>query len=259
MITFSVITCTYNASETLQRTLNCVLSQTWPHVEHLIIDGASTDGTLEMALRYKENSDVEENGHSVTVVSERDKGLYDAMNKGLDRATGTYVVFLNAGDVYPSPDTLELIAGSVGEDELLPGVLYGDTDIVDATGHFLRHRRLQPPEDGLSWHSFRQGMLVCHQAFYARMDLAKRTHYDLRYRYSADVDWCIRIMKAADHENLPLKNVEMVAVNFLDGGMTTKYHRASLRERFRVMCRHYGFLSTLGMHLWFVFRAVFKK
>lgn len=259
MITFSVITCTYNACGTLMRTLNSVMSQTWPHVEHLIIDGSSSDGTLEMALRYKENSDVEENGHSVSIVSERDKGLYDAMNKGLARATGDYVVFLNAGDVYPSPDTLELIAGSVGEGEQLPAVLYGDTDIVNGEGHFLRHRRLQPPQEGLSWHSFRQGMLVCHQAFYARTDVAKRTAYDQRYRYSADVDWCIRIMKAAEHDALPLKNVDMVVVNYLDGGMTTKNHRASLRERFSVMRRHYGLLSTLGMHLWFVFRAVFKK
>lgn len=241
------------------RTLNSVMSQTWPHVEHLIIDGASSDGTLEMALRYKENSDVEENGHSVRVLSERDKGLYDAMNKGIGMATGDYLVFMNAGDVFPSEDTLELIADSVGDGERLPGVLYGDTDIVDEAGCFLRHRRLAPPREGLSWRSFREGMLVCHQAFYAHTDLAKRTPYDIRYRYSADVDWCIRIMKDAEREHLPLKYVGMVIVNYLDGGMTTKNHRASLRERFCVMRRHYGLLPTLGMHLWFFFRVFLKK
>lgn len=192
------------------------------------------------------------------VVSEKDRGLYDAMNKGIQKATGDYLVFLNAGDVFPSPDTLELVASSVGDGEELPGVLYGNTDIVDDEGHFLRHRRLQPPER-LTWRSFRQGMLVCHQAFYARTDLAKANPYNMQYRFSADVDWCIRVMKAAERQGLPLRNVEAVVVNYLDGGMTVKNHRASLRERFRLMRHHYGLLPTLAMHAWFVLRSVLKK
>ncbi|HEY9551308.1 MAG TPA: glycosyltransferase, partial [Prevotella sp.] len=138
-------------------------------------------------------------------------------------------------------------------------VLYGDTDIVDKQGRFLRHRRLSPPKSGLSWRSFRQGMLVCHQAFYARTDLAKTTPYDLSYRFSADVDWCIRIMKAAETRKLVLKNVHAVVVNYLDGGMTVQNHRASLKERFRLMCRYYGWLPTIFMHAWFVFRSIVKK
>lgn len=192
------------------------------------------------------------------VVSEKDRGLYDAMNKGIQKATGDYLVFLNAGDVFPSPDTLELVASSVGDGEELPGVLYGNTDIVDDKGHFLRHRRLQPPER-LTWRSFRQGMLVCHQAFYARTDLAKANPYNMQYRFSADVDWCIRVMKAAERQGLPLRNVEAVVVNYLDGGMTVKNHRASLRERFRLMRHHYGLLPTLAMHAWFVLRSALKK
>lgn len=192
------------------------------------------------------------------VVSEKDRGLYDAMNKGIQKATGDYLVFLNAGDVFPSPDTLELVASSVGDGEELPGVLYGNTDIVDDEGHFLRHRRLQPPER-LTWRSFRQGMLVCHQAFYARTDLAKANPYNMQYRFSADVDWCIRVMKAAELQGLPLRNVDAVVVNYLDGGMTVKNHRASLRERFRLMRHHYGLLPTLAMHAWFVLRSVLKK
>ena len=174
------------------------------------------------------------------------------------KATGDYLVFLNAGDVFPSPDTLELVASSVGDGEELPGVLYGNTDIVDDEGHFLRHRRLQPPER-LTWRSFRQGMLVCHQAFYARTDLAKANPYNMQYRFSADVDWCIRVMKAAERQGLPLRNVEAVVVNYLDGGMTVKNHRASLRERFRLMRHHYGLLPTLAMHAWFVLRSALKK
>lgn len=253
MIAFSLITCTYNAGHEIQRTLDSVLAQTYPAVEHLIVDGRSADDTVARAEAYRQRSAEAGNGHRVSVTSEPDGGLYDAMNKGLARATGDYVVFLNAGDVLPSADTLEHVAASVGEGERLPGVLYGLADIVDDEGRFLRHRRLQPPAV-LSWRSFRHGMLVCHQAFYARRDLAQATPYDLRYRFSADVDWCIRVMKRAEDARLPLRGVGEVLVNYLDGGMTVRHHRASLLERFRVMTCHYGWLSTVAMHLWFVVR-----
>lgn len=258
MVVFSIITCTYNAESVLQRTLDSVLEQTYSHVEHIIVDGASTDATLDRVEAYKQKSDAEDWCHEVRVKSEPDRGLYDAMNKGIQRATGQYVLFLNAGDTFPSADTLELVAESVGEGEEPPAVLYGDTDVVDNDGRFLRHRRLSPPRR-LTWRSFMKGMLVCHQAFYARTDLAKATPYDLHYRFSADVDWCIRIMRLARRRRLPMRNVGAVVVNFLDGGMTTTNHRASLKERFHVMAHHYGFVPTVIMHAWFVVRSLFKK
>lgn len=258
MITFTIITCTYQAAEVLGRTLDSVLMQTHGYVEHLVVDGMSTDGTVALAEDYRRRSDAAGNGHRVVVLSEKDHGLYDAMNKGIARATGDYLVFLNAGDVLPSCDTLTQIACSVADGETLPGVLYGDTDVVDNDGHFLYHRRLQPPSN-LSWRSFRHGMLVCHQAFYARTDLARQTPYDLSYRYSADVDWCIRVMKAAEAQGLVLRNVGLVVVNYLAGGMSIKNHRASLKERFSIMSRHYGWLTTVAMHLWFVVRAVLRR
>jgi glycosyltransferase involved in cell wall biosynthesis len=259
MITFTIITCTYNAASVLQRTLDSVLKQTYQNVEHIILDGKSKDDTLQIAERYKLVSDnVEETRHQVIVVSEPDKGLYDAMNKGIDKATGNYIVFLNAGDVFPTEDTLETIANSVGEGEELPGVLYGETDVVDDNGTFIRHRRLQVPK-ALSWRSFKWGMLVCHQAFYARVDLARENHYNLNYRLSADVDWCIRIMKSAEQHHLSLCNVNAVIVNYLDGGMSIKNHKASLKERYRIMSSHYGFIQTSLLHLWFVIRSLLKK
>lgn len=258
MIRFSIVTVTYNAGELLRRTAETVLAQTYPCVEHLIIDGCSKDNTVEIAREYKDANDEQDNGHEVIVVSEPDKGLYDAMNKGLRRATGDYILFLNAGDGLLSESTLERIAGCVGEGEELPAVLYGDTDIVDANYRFLRHRRLSPPEK-LSWRSFRRGMLVCHQAFYARLDIAREQLYDDRYRYSADVDWCIRVMKEAEKRRLPLRNVNAVVAEYLEEGQTTANHKASLKERFTVMKRHYGLVQTIALHIWFVFRAVLKK
>ena len=258
MIKFTIVTCTYNAEAVLQRTLDSVHKQTYCNIEHLIIDGVSKDKTLAMVRAYQHKTQVGENAHEVVVRSEPDRGLYDAMNKGIDYATGDYLVFLNAGDVFPSEDTLEYVEGCVGEGETLPGVLYGDTDIVNNDGRFLRHRRLAPPAK-LTWRSFKWGMLVCHQSFYARTDIARSVHYNLDYHYSADVDWCIRIMKEAMRLYLPLRNVNAVITNFLDGGMTTRNHRASLRERFKVMRTHYGLLMTLTMHFWFVIRGFLKK
>ncbi len=257
MIKFTIVTCTFNAEHELQRTLDSVFHQSYADVEHLILDGLSSDRSVEMAQTYKQRSDEARTGHEVVVCSERDSGLYDAMNKGIARATGDYIVFLNAGDMFPSEATLEHIAHSIGDGEALPGVIYGDTDIVNDEGRFLRHRRLQPPAK-LTWRSFRNGMLVCHQAFYALTTLAKDNPYNLNYRFSADVDWCIRVMKEAERRHLTLKNVDEVVVNYLDGGMTEKNHRASLRERFNVMRHHYGLPLTLIMHLWFVIRQ-FKK
>ena len=257
MIRITYVTITYNAAQVLQRTLDSVLSQDYPHIEHLIIDGASKDDTLKLVDAYIAQSNAAENGHQIQVTSEPDKGIYDAMNKGLRSMSGDYVCFLNAGDFLPAPDTASKIAQQVAASGGTPAVLYGNTDIVDDEGRFLHHRRLSPPEH-LTWKSFRQGMLVCHQAFYARADYAIATPYDMQYRYSADVDWCIRVMKAAAKENVPLLNLHMVVANYTQEGQTTLHHRESLMERYRVMEHHYGRVQTLLLHCWFAVRSLLK-
>ena len=257
MIRITYVTITYNAASVLQRTLDSILCQDYSEIVHLIIDGASTDTTLQLVDDYIERSNASGGGHRVQVTSEPDKGIYDAMNKGLRSIEGDYVCFLNAGDFLPASDTVSKIVGKVESCGSQPAVLYGDTDIVDSEGRFLHHRRLSPPEQ-LSWKSFRQGMLVCHQAFYARTDFAIATPYDLRYRYSADVDWCIRVMKAAAKESVPMLNLKMVVANYTEEGQTTLHHRESLWERYRVMERHYGRVQTFLLHCWFVVRSLFK-
>lgn len=240
---FSVITVCYNAEATIEDTIQSVISQTYHHVEYIIVDGASKDRTMDIVNRYRE--------HIAIVVSERDKGLYDAMNKGIGLATGDYLCFLNAGDSFHEDDTLQQMVHSIHTPQL-PDVLYGETELVDHEGHFLRMRRLSAPEV-LTWKSFRQGMLVCHQAFFPRRDLVMP--YDLRYRFSADFDWCIKIMK----KSKVLHNTHLTLIDYLAEGMTTRNHKASLKERFRIMTRHYGWTSTLAFHLWFVLRLLLKK
>lgn len=237
---FSIITVTYNAEKVLEDTIQSVISQTYHRVEYIIVDGSSKDATLSIIDKYRSRID--------TVISEPDKGLYDAMNKGISLATGDYLCFLNAGDCFHEDDTLQQIVHTINGNEL-PDILYGETAIVDTEGHFLHMRRLSTPEK-LNWKSFKQGMLVCHQAFFAKCTLVKT--YDLKYRYSADFDWCIYAMKKAHS----LHNTHVIVIDYLEEGLTTQNHKASLKERFHIMAKHYGLFSTVMWHIWFVIRAV---
>ena len=114
---FTIITVTYNAAHWLERTILSILSQSYPNIEYIIIDGASTDGTIGLIKQYAP-------GISFWI-SEPDQGIYDAMNKGLQHATGDYVWFLNAGDTFPNADTLQRIATKIGKKKELPDVIYG--------------------------------------------------------------------------------------------------------------------------------------
>ena len=241
---FSIITVTYNAASVITPTLQSIAAQRYRNIEFLLIDGGSTDNTVEVAR----NSGVE----IATLISERDKGLYDAMNKGIARATGDYLCFLNAGDSFHSPDVLQQMVDAIADKQELPDILYGETAEVDEERRFVRMRRLQAPEK-LNWRSFRHGMLVCHQAFFAKRTIAPM--YDLNYRLSAVVDWCIRVMKVSKD----IVNTHIIIVDYLQNGLSLQHHRASLIERFRIMAKHYGVIQTTLRHMWFVIRAVIKR
>lgn len=235
---FSIITVTYNAAATLPPTLRSVGEQTCRLFEHLVIDGASTDGTQRLAT---------DAGIKETVVySEPDKGLYDAMNKGLSLAKGEYVIFLNAGDSFHSPDTLQSIADAIMENDF-PGIVYGQTDIVDSERRRIGERHLRAPET-LTLKSFANGMVVCHQAFVALRRITGP--FDLRYRFSADYDWCIKCLQHSRHNIY----IPQVTVDYLNEGVTTANHRKSLMERFRIMCYYYGTIPTILRHIKFLLR-----
>jgi len=233
--TISVITVVYNGEQHIGRTIESVINQTWDQIEYIIIDGKSTDLTLEVVARY-EGID--------RIISEPDGGLYDAMNKGLKAASGDYVWFLNAGDQVFSPDTIEqLVAGMEGS----PDVIYGGTMIVDENQNELGDRRLKPPEK-LSWRSFNQGMVVCHQSILVKRELAPE--YNLEYQLSGDIDWVIRACKDATG----IHNAGMILSRFLEGGLTEHNIKAGLKERFRIMTHYYGFVPTVLRHFIFAIR-----
>lgn len=254
----TIATVTYNAEQVLDRTLQSVECQQYPRIEHLIVDGCSTDNTLSHVRQYVERNTVPQ--HNIRIVCEKDRGLYDAMNKAINLAEGNYIVFLNAGDKLHSNDTIARLVESLDWEHrgLNPAIIYGETDLVDNEGKFLRHRRLKAPER-LSAQSFLMGMLVCHQSFYVRTDVARLYPYNLQYRYSADYDWCIRLLKHAERRRHRIVNTGLILTDYLSEGLTTQNHRKSLAERFRIMVHHYGTFRAVIAHFWFIIRSVIKR
>ena len=237
----SVITITFNAAETLPLTMESVAGQTFKDFEHIVVDGASDDDTIMIARRMGRPA--------LRIISEPDNGLYYAMNKGLKTAHGRYLIFLNAGDRFHAADTLKAYADAIAERNA--DIIYGETDVVDIEGKRIGPRHLSVP-DMLTVDSFSKGMLICHQAFMVRKDIAPL--YDTDYRFSADYDWCIRCIKASRAGDRV--NLHRVTIDYLADGLTEKHKKASLLERFRIMAAHYGSMKAVASHLSFIPRAI---
>lgn len=239
----SIVTITFNAANELPTTLESVASQTFTDYEHIIVDGASKDGTLYLARNF--------HNPRLKIYSKPDNGIYHGMNRGLKYAKGDYVIFLNAGDRFANNEILTHFAAKATEEA---DIVYGDTLIVDTEGKVVRKRHLDAPEL-LTVKSFASGMLVCHQAFMVRRSIAPE--YSRAYRLSADYDWCIRCMKSTTPDRCA--NLHEVAIHYLDNGASEKYKKESLRERFAIMCKHYGTLPTIVRHIYFLYRALKRK
>ena len=225
----SIITIVFNNVRDIAYTIESVLGQTYPHVEYIIIDGASDDGTMNVINGYRDRI--------TQILSEKDKGIYDAMNKGLALATGDYVLFLNSGDELFDQHTLEqVVERGQGAD-----IIYGATKLIDEQRQVLGDRRHKAPAE-FDWKSFRYGMNICHQAIYVKRSLAEP--YDRQYQLSADIDWVIRAAKKAKTS----KNVQTYVAKYLVGGMTQKRHRQGLKERYQIFKKHYGALNNIINH-----------
>ncbi len=225
----SIITIVYNNVRDIEYTILSVLKQTYSNIEYIIVDGASNDGTMDIISKYRDNIS--------TVISEKDNGIYDAMNKGLALVTGDYVLFLNSGDELYDEHTVETIV-SKGNDA---DIIYGETKLVDEQRHIVGNRRHKTPPH-FDWKSFQYGMNICHQAIYVKRDIA--SPYDLKYQLSADIDWVIRAAKKAK----TTQNVHTYVARYLVGGMSQQRHRQSLKERYQIFEKHYGKINNWINH-----------
>lgn len=227
--TLSVVTIVYNNVRDIERTLLSVLNQSYPHIEYIVVDGASTDGTLKLIQSYQDRLSV--------LISEKDAGIYDAMNKGLALATGEYVLFMNSGDELYAPDTVAKVFATHPNAD----IYYGETEMYNEAWQSLGTRRHRAPEQ-FTWKSFRFGMNISHQAIYIRRSLTQP--YNQSYQLSADIDW---IITAAKKAKIAVKVPGYVA-KYLAGGMSKKRHRQSLKERFAIFTKHYGLLANVFNH-----------
>ncbi len=236
----SVITVCYNDAENLSKTLASINSQTArQEVEHIVVDGGSKDGTKAL---------LENNKQINKWISEADKGLYDAMNKGIAMSTGEYIWFMNAGDVFYSGNTVELLIKELNQSD----IVYGAAVLVDEKGRDqgLYHKTL--PEK-LTWKNFIKGMVVCHQALLVKRDNAEL--YSLDYKIASDIDWAIRNCKKTNK----IHNSKLVLCKFQTGGLSKKRQRLALQERFTILKNHFGLYDTIKSHISIVFQYILVK
>jgi glycosyltransferase involved in cell wall biosynthesis len=227
----SIITVTYNAGELLLNTLNSIKSQTYNNIEYIIVDGKSEDNTIDI---IKKNEKFVSNW-----ISERDKGLYDAMNKGIELATGDYIWFINAGDEIYSKNTLEKVFAKSSDAD----AYYGDVQYIDESGKSLGTRTLKKPPKTLSWEDFKNGMVVSHQSI-----ILKRKHaakYNLDYKYCADLDWMIRSLKKCK----TIINTNLILSKFLIGGYSKENIIPSNKERFKILTKYFSLSKVLLSHI----------
>jgi glycosyltransferase involved in cell wall biosynthesis len=233
----AIITVVYNAESVVERTMKSVANQTWPNIQHMVIDGKSSDATLSIVNKFSRPE--------LVVFSEKDKGIYDAMNKGLNMAKADYILFLNAGDeLYSDATIADMFAVSANAD-----FYFGNTAVMNHEGTILGDRRLSPPEN-LTWRSLQRGMVVSHQSVMVKTALA--VQYDLSYQISADIDWTIRTLRSCKS----IVNTHIYVSRFLEGGVSSSRRKQGLKERFFILAKHYGWLNVIWNHMLIVFRFV---
>ena len=236
MIKISVVTAVYNCPKTVGQAIDSVLSQTYPAVESIVIDGASTDGTLAVLEPYRERLGV--------LISEPDKGIYDALNKGIKYATGEVVGFLHADDVFENNEVLAKVAAAF-EDPSVDAV-YGDLVYVrhGDIGQVIRYWKSGPYDATALAH----GWMPPHPTFYVRRSVyAQLGGFDTRYRIAADYDTILRFLAVG---KIRAAYIPEVFVRMRAGGISNRSLRTIMRksrEDFDVLRRNkVGGIGTLA-------------
>lgn len=218
----SVITACLNAAATLERSIKSVLWQEHQDIEHIIVDGLSTDGTWSIVQEY---------GDSIAkAVSQKDDGVYDAINNGIVMSSGEIIQVLGADDYFVSPYALSCIASLFAERDDLEIVL---TDYIYDMGSFHRFRRNPSKIDKMT---FLVENLVCHQAMFCRRSVFDKVGlFDTSFRISSDLDWNIR---AFGYKHVRYLHIPLILCAFSGGGLSS--NRVSNREPYAIRSRYYN-------------------
>ena len=210
----SIITITFNSAKTLQRALDSVQSQSYGNIEHVIVDGASTDGTRAMIEAYAAKNP------NVRWISEKDDGIYNAINKGIRMATGDIIGFLHSDDIFNSSDSIEQIAAAFETGDV--DVVYGDLQYCRA-GKVVRKWN----SNSFNPRSLKYGWMPPHPTVYVRREVYEQVGpYDEWFRISADYDMMLRIFKS----NYTTHYIPSILVSMETGGASNKDTRARLSK-----------------------------
>ncbi len=238
----SIITVVYNDVYNLERTIRSIRNQSYREIEYIIIDGGSTDGTVDVIQKNKDPISY--------WISEPDQGIYHAMNKGLKAATGDYVWFINSGDEIYSADTLHSIAEYF---MLNADIYYGEAMYIDRQGNEIGLRGDVTPHrlpDRLRWQDMNMGLVVCHQSLLVKRGIA--IQYNLKFPHSGDIDWIITCLKKSDL----VINTAAILSKYLIGGHSKQFHFRSLFDRYKVLQKHFGILPNFVNHIAITVRAL---
>ena len=233
----TIVTTTYNSADTVRHTFESVLAQTHKDIEYWVIDGGSEDDTLGLIKEYEPLFD-----GRMKWISEPDNGLYDALNKGISRATGDVVGILNSDDFYTSPTVLEQVAAGFSDDV---DAVYGDIHFVrpsdlDKCVRYYSSKLFRP------W-ALRFGFMPAHPSFYVRREVYERCGgYALDYKLAADYDMMVRLFYK---EKISYRYLSVDMVTMRTGGMSTKNvrNRLLLTKEDVKACRRYGLYSNFLM------------
>lgn len=230
---FSIITVCYNSAQTIEDALRSVATQTWPDIEHILVDGGSRDGTLAIVERYRQSLS--------KVISEPDHGIYDAMNKGLHAATGDVIGFLNADDFYAHADVLGDVAKLMNREHL--DALFGDVEFFRPEKPALAVRRYSSGHfrpERIAW-----GWMPAHPALFLRREVFQRVGpFRTDYRIAGDFEF---VARAFWRQSLRYRHLPKVLVRMRTGGISTGGWRNTLilnREVLRA-CRENGIPTNM--------------
>lgn len=229
----SIITTTYNSASTVRDTIESVMTQDYADIEHIIVDGASKDHTLEIVRSYGDKI--------AKVISEPDKGIYDAMNKGIRAATGDVIGILNSDDFFTSNDVISTIANTFQDNDI--DALYGDIHFVnpDDLDKTVRYYSSEIFKTSL----FRFGFMPAHPSFYMKRGCyEKHGLYSLDYKIASDYDLLIRYLYK---EKIKYKYVKKDFVTMRIGGVSTENlnSRIILNKEIIKACKRYGIKTNL--------------
>ena len=186
----SVITVTFNAAQTLSMTMDSILAQDYSNVEHIIVDGKSNDNTIELVESYRQKYYTK--GYELHIISQKDNGIYDAMNKGIQLASGTILGFLNADDFYAKNNVISLIAWGFAKPEHNINIVYGDVTYVNKDLEPVRNFRAKP----YTKNAFKFGFHPPHPSFYTRRELYQiYGNFNLKYKIASDYELMLRFLE----------------------------------------------------------------